>query len=229
MEGKLTLVKSQPRRSLAHTAMDTPGIPDAESPSRLRRRPRKSRRARTHSGLTNRRRADNNGRRCALTLSLLRTPRRRMTVTAAALWFTSVVVEAPKRAPLAFIARGLGPQARWTLCSRNSRVRPVCPVRGCNNPAERRPGPRAPYVGDTLDGPMTRRAHQQVTRAVSRALTSGCEVGRAMEIGPDKGFFFFLFIYDFIFCSLLFLILLKPNLQFKFKLMVHQNFDECSI
>jgi hypothetical protein len=66
---------------------------------------------------------------------------------------------------------------------------------------------------------------------VARGAAAGerdCFMGQAMEIGPDKGFSFF-FIYDFIFCSLLFLILLKPNLQFKFKLMAHQNFDECSI
>jgi hypothetical protein len=32
---------------------------------------------------------------------------------------------------------------------------------GCNKPAEREPDPRAPNVIDMLDGPMTRRAHQQ--------------------------------------------------------------------
>jgi hypothetical protein len=51
------------------------GIPDAESPGRLRRHTRKSRRTLTLSGLPNRRRADGHGRRCALTISLLRTPR----------------------------------------------------------------------------------------------------------------------------------------------------------
>jgi hypothetical protein len=76
-------------------------------------------------------------------------------------------------------------------------------------------------------GPQSQRPEPTQWRAGQRLVSAIALWAKQWKSAQIRVFLFF--IYDFIFCSLLFLILLKPNLQFKFKLMVHQNFDECYI